>query len=211
MKLLCLMVLAFVLLLANTVDVFAQLVFSTELKPRTFQVTQSASGETNVYDIASGIHYSQTRMFWEATWSTVHPSVMPEGAASGDGPALTPRGCCSTARDCGRDGHERQVLQSVWRRSQNLDGASAYHLRFAVETIRSHIHGRIHLHKIIFNPQNRCSVQKMRRVTSGDTGPITLNFRRIGSFWMVKSGQVTARAHDCVRMLQARHRLHCRM
>lgn len=175
----------------------AQLVFSTDLKPRTFQVTQSASGETDVYDIASGIHYSQTRMFWEATWSTVHPSVMSEGAASGGRPGA----------DSAVDAARQRVIADVMVMSdkfyrvsggevENLDGASAYHLRFAARDDKvAHPLTDVYIDTRSFLVLKTVAAFKNEALISGDTGTITLNFRRIGSFWMVKSGQVTARAH----------------
>ncbi len=174
----------------------AQLVFSSDPSPRTFRVSLSQSGQTDVYDTTTGKHFSEARMFWAATWSRVHPGST-EGNISVE----------EQAGDTGVNAARQRVIADVIVMSdkyykvsgggvESLGSAPVYHLQLSAREDKvAHPLTDLYVDPQSFLVRKAVAAFKNEAVISGDTGTITLDFGRIGGFWMVTSGEISARAH----------------
>lgn len=174
----------------------AQLVFSSDMSPRTFHVRLSESGQTGVYDLTTGKHFSALRMFWAATWQNVHPSST-NPSVPGEQRAAT------SGVNGARDRLIADVIvmsdlyYKVWGGEvESLDKVPVYHLHLSARSDNNaHPLTDLYVDTSSFLVLKAVAAFKNEAMISGDTGTIALKFGRVGAFWMVTSGEVSARAH----------------
>jgi hypothetical protein len=79
---------------------------------------------------------------------------------------------------------------------ESLDGLSVYHLQLSTREDKvAHPLTDLYVDPESFLVRKAVAAFKNEAVISGDSGTVTLDFGRVGGFWMVISGAVSARAH----------------
>ncbi len=172
---------------ANGVQV-VHLVYSSDKTVLLFHVTQCAGADTaRITDAAAPQPYTAEQPFWSAVWSrgaqssvigTVRERMIADLVSADDG-----------------------AYQIALASPQSINGSAAYHLHLtALHDAAMHPLTDVFLDEQTFLPRRAVADFEDDAVTRV-TGVVTLNFDRVGNYWMIDSGEVDATVHAYLRQV----------
>jgi hypothetical protein len=159
--------------------------YTKDTTPRVFHVAREGANAA-IVDASSGQHYTAEQLFWSPDWST-HSSATPAGQTTVIS-AVRERALADLLVPTG--GNYTLSLVGI----ENVNGAPVYHIHVVAQDAGAHPLTDVYVDQQTYLVRRAVAAFTDNSVTNV-TGLLTMNFDRVGSAWLLDSGQVNATVH----------------